>query len=72
MNLRTLLLSCTVGASLCGLVACKDSPTDPALAVVESGTLRGSVLGDGTREFLGVPYAAPPTGERRWRAPQAP
>lgn len=33
------------------------------------GELRGDV-GDGVVVFRGVPYAASPTGERRWRPPQ--
>jgi para-nitrobenzyl esterase len=39
------------------------------LASTEDGTVRG-VEGDGTRAFLGVPFAAPPVGDGRWRAPQ--
>jgi para-nitrobenzyl esterase len=37
-------------------------------------TLSGSVRGIGSdvRVFKGTPYAAPPTGERRWRPPTAP
>jgi para-nitrobenzyl esterase len=35
---------------------------------VDAGTLLGA-LDDGIRSFKGVPYAAPPVGERRWRAP---
>lgn len=35
---------------------------------VHDGLLRGSVLAD-HRVFAGIPYAAPPTGDRRWRAP---
>lgn len=40
-------------------------------ARVETGTLRG-VARDGVEQFLGVPYAAPPVGPLRWRAPRPP
>lgn len=40
-------------------------------ATIASGTLRGRVL-DGCTAFLNIPYAAPPVGELRWRAPQPP
>jgi para-nitrobenzyl esterase len=36
--------------------------------VVAQGALEG-VEKDGVHRFLGVPYAAPPIGDRRWRAP---
>jgi para-nitrobenzyl esterase len=38
---------------------------------IESGALRGSKR-DGIVRFLGVPYAAPPVGARRFAPPQAP
>ncbi|MGW1076483.1 carboxylesterase/lipase family protein [Streptomyces sp. NPDC002537] len=44
---------------------------DGHVVTVGSGRLRGS-LRDGYRLFQGIPYAAPPTGERRWRAPERP
>ncbi len=40
----------------------------PAI-VTESGPLKGVVNGNIT-EFLGIPYAAPPVGNRRWTPPQ--
>lgn len=42
---------------------------DTAVTSVESGTLRGLRTNDGLA-FLGVPYAAPPIGELRWREPE--
>ncbi|KAI0860537.1 alpha/beta-hydrolase [Xylaria cubensis] len=39
---------------------------------VESGLISGAQTSDGTRSFLGIPYAAPPVGDLRWRAPQQP
>lgn len=42
-----------------------------AVAVTESGQLQGMQSNDVLR-FMGIPYAAPPIGELRWRAPQPP
>lgn len=39
-----------------------------ALAIVQQGTLRGSVE-DGLSVYRGVPFAAPPVGALRWRPP---
>ena len=38
---------------------------------VEQGTIRGAVQ-DGVYSFLGLPYAAPPVGNRRWQPPSPP
>ena len=49
-------------------VAAKALPVAPIVRV-DSGKLAG-VEKDGIRSFLGIPYAAPPTGDLRWRPPQ--
>ncbi|MGP9022890.1 carboxylesterase/lipase family protein [Streptomyces sp. BR1] len=50
-------------------VAHQVAPGDPAVVTTDSGAVRG-VVTNGGRAFLGVPFAAPPVGERRWRPPQ--
>ncbi|MBV8097999.1 MAG: carboxylesterase family protein [Verrucomicrobia bacterium] len=46
------------------------SPSLPK-ATVESGELEGTYFGsDNEAAFLGVPYAAPPVGELRWKPPR--
>lgn len=41
----------------------------PAKVTIDSGVLVGETL-DGVRVFRGVPYAKPPIGDLRWKAPQ--
>jgi para-nitrobenzyl esterase len=52
-------------ASRC--VATPTAPDDPTVAVTEAGEVRGMQTA-ATRAFLGIPYAAPPTGDHRFRA----
>ena len=63
-----------LGAAVCaiGLVCGGSARADDALTVkVDTGKVHGKKSDDGqVRTFLGVPYAAPPVGELRWKPPQ--
>ena len=37
---------------------------------VTGGTIEGTIGEDGVRVFKGIPFAAPPTGDLRWKPPQ--
>jgi para-nitrobenzyl esterase len=47
------------------------SASGAPLVTVQQGTLQGTVVNT-TREFLGIPYAAPPVGNLRFAPPQPP
>lgn len=48
-----------------------DTALEHPLVRIDAGELRGSVS-EQAHVFRGIPYAAPPTGTLRWRAPQPP
>ena len=37
---------------------------------LQAGQISGILLDNGVQAFLGVPFAAPPVGDLRWRPPQ--
>jgi para-nitrobenzyl esterase len=51
----------------------RSAPAKSVTVKTEQGTARGKTLNQGkVKAFLGLPYAAPPVGDLRWRAPQPP
>jgi para-nitrobenzyl esterase len=61
----------SLGSSLATVKAGVLAEPGAAALVVRTGQgLIRRVENDGAREFLGIPYAAPPVGRLRWRPPQ--
>lgn len=66
MDRRTFLLTSAAAAAATRFAF---AATPDTLAKTASGTLRGETLPDGVRVFRGVPFAEPPIGPLRFRAP---
>jgi len=67
LNRAGLLALCSWLAAACG----SDDKPDPTRVVLADGEVHGSVK-DTSLQFLGIPYAKPPVGDLRWKAPQKP
>ncbi len=66
---RNRLLLCVEWSlvALCAVLA-RPAAADPVVKT-DRGPVRGA-SSDGVDRFLGIPYAAPPVGQLRWKAPQ--
>src|SRR5579864_8832786 len=60
-----------LAASAGGAVASPASGGANPIVRIDDGLIRGASA-TGVNSFLGLPYAAPPTGNLRWRPPQPP
>jgi para-nitrobenzyl esterase len=58
-----------LGSAAARVSTAKNSGTSSTVVKIEAGKVRGVVSG-GLEIFKGVPYAAPPVGNLRWRPPQ--
>ena len=65
---RLLVCSLAALAAAIGGSSLVHSQTPPVVRV-DSGELQG-VVADGVASFKGIPFAAPPVGDLRWRPPQ--
>ena len=71
MDKRTVNRASMLALCSC-LAACgTDEKPDPTRVKLADGELQGSVQGT-SLQFLGIPYAKPPVGDLRWKAPQKP
>ena len=65
---------CMVAVTVFTIAGCgKEEPAGPATSMevpqLDSGPISGEING-GVWTYLGIPYAAPPVGELRWKEPQ--
>ena len=70
MKIRTQLVCALAGAALVvGMTMA--AVADPLVVKTDLGKVQGKTINDGkVRAYLGLPYAAPPVGDLRWKAPE--
>jgi para-nitrobenzyl esterase len=60
-----------IGSASTAMAGVDSTNSGGAVAWTDAGPVRGTVA-QGYRTFQGIPFAAPPVGELRWRSPQPP
>ena len=69
MQLRSSTIFTLLATGLMMFVSAK-SYADPLTVKTAQGKVHGKTINDGkVKAFLGLPYAAPPIGDLRWKAP---
>jgi para-nitrobenzyl esterase len=70
MSTRLILRYLGAGIAACAITL-PARASDPLVIKTDQGKVQGKMSDDGqTRDFLGIPYAAPPVGPLRWKPPQ--
>ncbi len=67
---RTIAFAITAAVIAASTISTPAAISDPV--TVATGRLSGVTLASGVRAFKGIPFAAPPVGELRWKEPQPP
>jgi para-nitrobenzyl esterase len=68
---RSFLLACALVGMELASCASTSAHADPLTVKTEQGKVHGKTINENkVRAFLGLPYAAPPVGDLRWKPPQ--
>src|SRR5271154_6621328 len=71
--MRRMIIAIAFAAATCLMIAPQAVTAKTNTVKVEQGLLSGTTGNQaGVRVFRGVPFAAPPVGDLRWKAPKAP
>ena len=66
-------VACAIAVAGLALGLCGVAYADSLTVKTQQGKLEGKTINEGkVKAFLGIPYSAPPVGDLRWKAPEAP